>query len=401
MPVCAEQQQQQSESLGSAGEMTARCPLASSPLVALLLLLGAVGLASAEIVPYVHHVLGPLRPEFLQIAKYAKTDAPHWSPGHGRSFIDLSNLHVRALCVSDSNPNGGAITEKLSNSCDNTTFNMMMLQEPTERYWMDYWPDREFCCTKDMVNAGACSPEQLDDFILPSNVPGAFVRSIELAPNRQVQLHDDGAVAHHDILSSGLYILLMTVCQPNASPVVIEGSVESLDPYGYLPADLFGNLPFYGGLSLLYVVMGLVWLGACIMHQDQILPLQMWISAVIAMGMIETSTLFAHYLQWNELGAPTLPLTICGLVFGVSKRAASRVVVQLVALGYGVVKPSLGEELTRVLQLAAAYLVLSLVYTVITTLPSSLKVRPSFPCLLLRLVVVVFVRLLVAPPTSH
>lgn len=278
----------------------------------------------AEIIPYVHHVLGPLRPEFLQIAKYAKGDAPHWKPGKGRSFIDLSNLRVRAMCVSESNPNGGAIKEQLTSNCDNTTFNLMMLQEPSEKFWMDYWPDREFCCTKEMVDADTCFPEQLGDFILPSDVPGAFVRSIELAPNQEVRLHDDNAVAHHDIVSSGLYVLLMTVCEPDASPVIIEGSVESLDPYGYLPADLFGNLPFYGALSVLYVLMGLVWLVACILHNDQILPLQMWITAVIAMGMIETTTLFGHYMQWNELGAPTLPLTLCGLVFGVSKRAVSR-----------------------------------------------------------------------------
>ena len=292
-------------------------------LSALLLAL-VIHTSVSEIIPYVHHVLGPLRPEFLQIAKYSKGDAPHWKPGKGRSFIDLSNLRVRAMCVSESNPNGGAIKEQLTSNCDNTTFNLMMLQEPSEKFWMDYWPDREFCCTKEMVDADTCFPEQLGDLILPSDVPNAFVRSIELAPNQEVRLHDDNAVAHHDILSSGLYILLMTVCEPNASPVIIEGSVESLDPYGYLPADLFGNLPFYGALSFLYVLMGLVWLVACVLHNDQILPLQMWITVVIAMGMIETTTLFGHYMQWNELGTPTLPLTLCGLVFGVSKRAVSR-----------------------------------------------------------------------------
>jgi len=290
------------------------------------LLLGLCGIAFGEIIPMTHHILGPLRPEFLQIAKYAKGDAPHWKPGRGRSFIDLSNLRVRAMCVSDSNPDGGAIKEQLSSNCDNSTFNLMMLQEPTEKYWMDYWPDREFCCTKDMVDSGKCNPEQLDHFIFPPDLPHAFARSIELAPNKEVRLHDDGAVAHHEMVSSGLYILLMTVCEPSASPVIMEGSVESLDPYGYLPADLFGNLPFYGALSALYVLMGLTWLVVSVLHYDQILPLQMWITVVIAMGMIETTTLFAHYLQWNELGAPTLPLTICGLVFGVSKRAVSRYV---------------------------------------------------------------------------
>lgn len=47
---------------------------------------------------------------------------------------------------------------------------------------------------------------------------------------------------------------------------------------------------------------------------------------------------------------------------------------QLVVLGYGVVRPSLGEELHRALQLGGSYFILSLIYTIITALPSSLKV---------------------------
>lgn len=48
--------------------------------------------------------------------------------------------------------------------------------------------------------------------------------------------------------------------------------------------------------------------------------------------MIETATLFFHYLNWNDRGVPTVSITIAGLIFGVSKRAISRVVVQVSAL---------------------------------------------------------------------
>lgn len=47
--------------------------------------------------------------------------------------------------------------------------------------------------------------------------------------------------------------------------------------------------------------------------------------------MIETATLFFHYLNWNDRGVPTVSITIAGLVFGVTKRAISRVVVQVSA----------------------------------------------------------------------
>jgi len=124
----------------------------------------------------------------------------------------------------------------------------------------------------------------------------------------------------------------------------------------------------------MYSIVGIVWLALCACHADQLMPLQLWITVVLAMGMIETTFLFAHYLHWNDAGTPTLAVTLMGLVFGVSKRAVSRIVVQFVALGYGVVRPSLGEDMARVLQLGGSYFILSLVYTIVTTIPSSLKV---------------------------
>lgn len=186
----------------------------------------------------------------------------------------------------------------------------------------------------------------------------------------------------------------MAVCNPDVAPMVIQGTIDSMDPCkclqatfdnpstlidlvlytdGYLPADLFGDLPFYLTLCGCYFIVGLTWLVLCMCYADQLMPLQMWISAVLMIGMIETSMLFAHYLNWNDEGRPALSITVIGLVFGVLKRALSRVLVQLVALGYGVVRPSLGEDMNRVLYLGGAYLVCSLMYTLVTGLPSSSK----------------------------
>lgn len=108
-------------------------------------------------------------------------------------------------------------------------------------------------------------------------------------------------------------------------------------------------------------------------HRDQLMPLQFWITAVLAIGMIETTLLFTHFINWNDYGVPSFGITLTGLVFGVTKRALSRVLIQLVALGYGVVRPSLGEEMNRVLYLGAAYFILSMIYTVAVNSPRNSK----------------------------
>jgi len=71
------------------------------------------------------------------------------------------------------------------------------------------------------------------------------------------------------------------------------------------------------------------------------------------------------------MGYPATALTFLGGFFGVAKRALSRILVQLVCLGYGVVRPSLGEEMGRVLYLGLAYFVLSSMYTVMSSATSA------------------------------
>lgn len=36
---------------------------------------------------------------------------------------------------------------------------------------------------------------------------------------------------------------------------------------GYLPGDMFGNLPFYGGLSLVYAIVGIIWMVICVIYK--------------------------------------------------------------------------------------------------------------------------------------
>jgi hypothetical protein len=233
---------------------------------------------------------------------------------------------------------------------------------------MDYWPDRQFCCLPDMVDNDICLPEQTGHLIKPEGI-FASEGIITLLPDSKSAKFADGTLAHLSVKRSGVYVVLMATCDPFSSPIKIEGFAESMDPYGYLPADLFGNLPFYGMMSCIYVVLGVLWLTVCFIHSSELLPLQLWITAVLSLGMIETTLLFLHYLTWNDYGNPSIFASTLAMVFGVTKRAASRVLVLMVSLGYGVVRPSLGDEMDKILYLGAAYFLLSLVYTISSLMP--------------------------------
>jgi hypothetical protein len=73
-------------------------------------------------------------------------------------------------------------------------------------------------------------------------------------------------------------------------------------------------------------------LGMCIhiytcIYSGELIKIQHWITFTIALGMIETTLMFSHYMQWNEEGDMSLSLLFSGLLFGVTKRASSRVVI--------------------------------------------------------------------------
>ena len=118
--------------------------------------------------------------------------------------------------------------------------------------------------------------------------------------------------------------------------------------------------------------------------RHELLTLQMWITAVLTLGLIETTLTFAHYVNWNDVGIPSSAITVVGLLFGVTKRTVSRSLVLMVSMGYGVVRPSLGEDLKKVFYLSGGYYILAVVYTLASNVPANSHIvgDPEFSDLL-------------------
>ena len=92
---------------------------------------------------------------------------------------------------------------------------------------------------------------------------------------------------------------------------------------------------------------------------------------MLAVGLIETGLVLAHYLDTNDSIEPSTAITVLGLIFGVTKRSLSRVLVLMVSQGYGVVRSSLGDDMRRILYLGGGYGILSLVYSLAQSVPSN------------------------------
>lgn len=101
---------------------------------------------SGEVIEYKRHIIRPEHPEYLIIPKYSKRDIPSWSPGRGRSYIDISRLKLKTTCT-DSSKN-----EK--NACRDSKFEMLMFEAPKDKPWTEYWEMDDFCCTEEILRDG-------------------------------------------------------------------------------------------------------------------------------------------------------------------------------------------------------------------------------------------------------
>lgn len=135
--------------------------------------------------------------------------------------------------------------------------------------------------------------------------------------------------------------------------------VDFLGPRGYLSIVDWPMLPFYGLMCGLYVAMGLGWLVVCSLHWRDLLRIQFWIGAVIFLGMLEKALFYAEYQNINSTGLPTRALIVTAEIVSCAKKTLARMLVIIVSLGFGIVKPRLGPTLHRVVGIGFLYFVIA------------------------------------------
>ena len=149
----------------------------------------------------------------------------------------------------------------------------------------------------------------------------------------------------------------------NKKGVQFHGQVAFSNGFGYLAAKQFGYLPFYAVLTGAYCVLLTAYLVASMCYKEHLTALNYATLALCVVGMVECALYFVLYLWKNATGTPTwppTPLQWAAAFVGVLKRDLARVLLIVVGLGYGVVKPSLPKcTVLMIVILALAFFVIS------------------------------------------
>uniref|UniRef100_A0A3Q1J1A9 Transmembrane protein 87A n=1 Tax=Anabas testudineus TaxID=64144 RepID=A0A3Q1J1A9_ANATE len=156
--------------------------------------------------------------------------------------------------------------------------------------------------------------------------------------------------------------------------------VEMKGPHDYSsPAD-WPLMMFFMVMCIVYVLFGALWLFWCACYWRDLLRIQFWIGAVIILGMLEKAVFYSEYQSIRYKGDYVQGAVIFAELLSALKRSLARILVIIVSLGYGIVKPRLGTTVHRLVAVGLLYLLFSSVEGVLRVTGVSDKYNPYCIC---------------------
>ncbi|XP_015981590.2 transmembrane protein 87B isoform X4 [Rousettus aegyptiacus] len=185
----------------------------------------------------------------------------------------------------------------------------------------------------------------------------------------------------------GFHIFIVSIKTENTDANwSLNVSLSMMGPKGYLSASDWPLMIFYLVMCIVYALYGVLWLVWLACYWKDILRIQFWIAAVIFLGMLEKAVFYTEYQNINSTGLSTQGLLILAELISATKKTLARLLVIIMSLGYGIVKPRLGTIMHRVIGLGLLYLTFAAVEGVMRVVranDSDLVLLTSLPLSLL------------------
>ncbi|KAK3989527.1 lung seven transmembrane receptor-domain-containing protein [Cladorrhinum sp. PSN332] len=241
--------------------------------------------------------------------------------------------------------------------------------DPTVSLLIFEWRDQELIgtperneillCDQKLIDEGLCKSPQIGEIIL---TPNATEKSINLILTKAVHLKDSKPIKYA-ITKTGYYcVITEKVTKDNSYQAV----VEFRNAYGELPATKIPELPFYGGIAILYALVLVYWGFLYYQHRSDILAVQNYITAILIFLVIEMLMTWGYLDFLNRHGTSVGSHVLLGVVaiLNAGRNSFSFFLLLIVCMGYGVVKPTLGKTMIYVRYLAIAHFVFGIVYAI-------------------------------------
>ncbi|KAM1368230.1 hypothetical protein PS1_001585 [Malus domestica] len=270
-------------------------------------------------------------------------------PLNGKSFIRFESIIFRRTLES---------AEKKNEMQQRTGLVEAIVLEVRDREKIggSYLNSVAICCTPELSKDGSCKVGEVIIQQNPDNPDGPKrIQTFFEGKNEEANMD----IQTIEINSTGMYYLYFMFCDPELVGTLISGRTVWRNPDGYLPGKMSPLMTFFGLMSLAYLVLGLFWFLRFLQYWKDIIQLHYHISAVIGLGMCEMALWYFEYANFNSTGSRPMGITIWAVTFSAVKKTVSRLLLLVVSMGYGVVRPTLGGITSKVLLLGVIYFVAS------------------------------------------
>ena len=92
----------------------------------------------------------------------------------------------------------------------------------------------------------------------------------------------------------------------------------------------------------MYLLLGAVWFLQYTRFWQETFQLQYCIAAVLVLSMLEMAVWYFDYVNFNATGFRPYGITLWAVFFSAVRKTVSRVLLLIVSMGFGVVRPTLG-----------------------------------------------------------
>ncbi|XAR66038.1 hypothetical protein NMG60_11012086 [Bertholletia excelsa] len=270
-------------------------------------------------------------------------------PLNGKSFIRFESVTFQRTKEA---------TSKQNEMQQNTGLVEAIIVEIKDRNKIggSYLKSEAICCTPALANDGSCKVGEVIIRQDPNNPEWPKrIQTFFEGKNEEAKMLTQTI----EINSTGMYYLYFMFCDPELKGTLISGRTVWRNPEGFLPGKMAPLMTFYGFMSLAYVVLGLMWFLRFLQHWKDVIQLHYQITAVIGLGMCEMALWYFEYANFDNTGSRPMGITIWAVTFSAVKKTVSRLLLLVVSMGYGVVRPTLGGMTLKILLLGVIYFMAS------------------------------------------
>lgn len=270
-------------------------------------------------------------------------------PINGKSFIRFESINFRRTKLS---------AEKKNEMQQKTGLVEAIIVEVRDRDKIggSYLKSDAICCTPELAKNGSCKVGEVIIHQDPYNLNGP--KRVQTFFEGQ---NEEASMGHEtiEINSTGMYYLYFMYCDPELKGLQISGKTVWRNTEGYLPGKMAPLMTFSAFMSFAYLVLGLVWFVRFVQYWKDIMQLHYHITAVIGLGMCEMALWYFEYANFNSTGTRPMGITLWAVTFSAVKKTVSRLLLLVVSMGYGVVRPTLGGITMKVILLGVTYFIFS------------------------------------------